>query len=204
MTNTIIGRDISRQSVKGRRYGAVQAVATLFILALVLGGFAAAVVKIADWGNKNKIVLKWPLDVKTNRIVNIMEREPEVVPSKIEQAIEAEQANPEWYKALSPLEKKVCDKWGVYECKSAVAHCRAESGCEQYKFSATFDVGAMQINKVHWYKDSKSYKEVCDLQKIVFEDGNLECAYELWLASGWNAWSTTSNGAAQRELSEIR
>jgi len=92
----------------------------------------------------------------------------------------------------------------VYECKSAVAHCRAESGCEQYKFSTTFDVGAMQINKVHWYRDSKSYKEICDLQKIVFEDGNIECAYQLWLASGWNAWSTTHNGSAQAKYEEIK
>ena len=115
-----------------------------------------------------------------------------------------EEYTPEWFEGLNDLERKVCLLWGDFDCKTAIAHCRAESGCDNSKFNLSENsVGAFQINWVHWHTNSPSYKDYCALELIATEDGNLNCAYRLQQEQGWQIWSVNWNGAAMNEYNGI-
>lgn len=92
----------------------------------------------------------------------------------------------------TPIEKYICDKWGVYDCKNALAIFKAESGLREEAFNintnGTIDVGIAQINSIHFKKKSCSLKEIVDAYK------NIDCAYQIFKASGWNPWVTYQNG----------
>lgn len=186
----------------------------IWIAVFVMAGINYVVSSAVNYHLTHSYGVRSPLVVKVEtRSMFWSESKPEpVILSPLADVVEAkepEEVGPEWLANLTPLEKKVCDKWGIYECKNAVARCRAESGCDQERdgktiVSSTDDVGVMQINRVHWDWKSASYKEVCDLSKIVTEDGNLECAMVIYQASGWTAWSTTHNGQADAQLSAMK
>lgn len=122
--------------------------------------------------------------------------------SKVAEVVEP--YTPEWLDSLSDLERKVCLLWGEYDCKIAIAHCRAESGCDNTRFNLSENsVGAFQINWVHWHPSSASYKEYCALELIATEDGNINCAHKLQQEQGWGIWSVNWNGAATAEYNGI-
>lgn len=188
----------------------------IWIAVFVMAGINYIVGSAVRYHTSHNYGLRSPLVVEVNTqsvFWSESKPEPEII-SPLADVEEIEVVNavvtPEWYQDLSDLERKVCDLWGEYDCKNAVARCRAESGCQQVdekgrtKYSPTADVGAMQINEVHYTYTSPSYKPECDLKEIVTEDGNLNCAMSIYKASGWNAWSTTHNGSADAELSAMR
>lgn len=200
-----LGKFVSKDSVAWKWVG------RLWVLVFVMAGLNWMVSSAVNYHLTHNYGLRNPLIVRTQSIwFSELKKQPEVISPIVVTAEVKVDNSPDWYKNLSPLEKKVCDKWGVYECKNAVARCRAESGCMQTtkdgrtKTSSTNDIGAMQINEVHWNYKSPSYKAECDLTKIVTEDGNLECAMVIYKASGWGAWSTTHDGSADAQLSAMR
>lgn len=93
----------------------------------------------------------------------------------------------------TPLEKYICDKFGTYDCKTALAVAKAESGLREDAFNIntnnTIDVGIFQINSIHFSKPG------CSLQEIVFANNNVDCAFLIWQASGWGAWTAWNSGA---------
>ena len=86
----------------------------------------------------------------------------------------------------TPLEEYICNKFGTFDCKTALAVFKAESGLREdainINSNGTIDAGIAQINSVHFKKPGCSPKELFDAYK------NVDCAYTIWKGSGWNAW----------------
>ena len=95
-------------------------------------------------------------------------------------------------------EKYICDKWGIADCKIALAVAKAESGMREQAFNIntnnTVDIGIFQINSIHFNKEGCSLKEITDAYK------NVDCAYQIYKASGWNAWSAFNNSSFKNNL----
>ena len=92
----------------------------------------------------------------------------------------------------TPLKKYICDKFGVYDCKTALAVASAESGLREQAVhinnNNTIDVGIFQINSIHFKQEGCSLKEIIDQYK------NVDCAYGIWKVQGWNPWVAFING----------
>ena len=76
----------------------------------------------------------------------------------------------------------------------AVAVAKTESGFREEAVNtkntnSSVDIGLFQVNSVHWNKEGCSPKELFESRK------NIDCAYKIWEASGWNAWSVFKNGS---------
>ncbi len=102
---------------------------------------------------------------------------------------------------LDPIEQYICEKWGIYDCKIALAIARAESGMKEgafntYNKNGTLDVGIFQINSIHFDKEGCSLKEVADQYK------NVDCAYQIYQDSGWTPWVVYNTGAFKNHLNE--
>lgn len=108
------------------------------------------------------------------------------------------------------IARYICEKWGVVECKTALAVASAESGMREDAWNynppytddqgnyhpATLDLGIMQVNSIHWGKPGCSMEELTNGYK------NIDCAYEIWKASKWSAWSAYNNNAYLAHLGE--
>jgi len=86
---------------------------------------------------------------------------------------------------LTPTQQYICDKFGP-ACKMALAVAKAENGtwqCDRFGINknGTADFGLFQINSIH-LKKGYSLAELIDCKK------NVDIAYELFKAQGWNPW----------------
>ena len=144
--------------------------------------------------DKKIIIVPKPISKTSEKIVTIKKREPLMVISPyIPKALDQD------YDELNSIEKKLCDKFGMYNCKTIVAIQHCENGKQNpeatnINTNNTIDVGIMQINSIHWNKDY--CYGLHDLTEI---DNNIQCAYNIWdRADGvvgdnkgnFNAWST--------------
>jgi hypothetical protein len=133
------------------------------------------------------IVLNKPIEIKTREVkvsdvVRVMEEQP--LPEN-----------------LTPIEEYICEKFGAFECRVALAIAKSESGLREdafntYNTNGTLDVGIFQINSVHFNQAGCSLKEIVDPYK------NVDCAFSIYEASGWNAWSAFKSGSFISKLSE--
>ena len=119
-----------------------------------------------------------PLVVKRVKVVQVITPATFIYPKEIE----------------TTAEKKICDKWGPYECKTAIAVAKHEGlNHEVYEFNTntngTIDVGYFRINSVHFDKEG------CSLAEVITEEGNINCAYQLWKEQGWKIWVAYINGS---------
>src|SRR3990167_283396 len=155
--------------------------------------FAIGISKSIDWFNKHEVIknqiiavtLKWPITIKA--------REPQIIekPLVLDYPEEID----------TPLEKYICDKWGIFECKTALAVSKAENGDRirdrfNINSNGTIDVGIFQINSVHFSKEG------CALFQIVDPIQNVDCGYSIWESSdgivgdgsgSWTPWVTFNN-----------
>lgn len=97
------------------------------------------------------------------------------------------------------IEKYICNKFGPYECKTAIAIARTESGLKELAFNTynkngTLDIGIFQINSSHFNQEG------CSLKELVDEFKNVDCAYKIFQASGWSAWSAYKSNAFVSQL----
>lgn len=137
-----------------------------------------------DWFNQHEVIKQpvvqakfaWPLKIQEKQGPQIIEK-----PAPIEYTAEID----------TPLKQYICDTFGPMDCKIALGVAQAESGFREDAFNIntndTIDVGIFQINSIHFAKEG------CSLQDVVFANKNVECAYKIWKASGWNAWSAYKN-----------
>lgn len=125
------------------------------------------------------VTIRKPLEIKkrevpTKEIVRVMEEIPE--PQDLE----------------TDAEKYIYEVFGIEDYKLALAVAKSESGMREdaigINTNGTVDIGIFQINSIH-YK-----QEGCSLKEIVTVKGNVDCAYKIWQASGWQAWSAFKNG----------
>jgi len=124
-----------------------------------------------------------------NQVVNIQIKPPisvvkrEIPTSEIVKVIER---IPEYDQLETDIEKYICDKFGAYDCKTAIAVAKAESGLREdaigINTNKTIDVGIFQINTVHFKKPECQLKDIVDAKK------NVDCAYSIWKAQGFQPW----------------
>lgn len=146
----------------------------------------AAVIKLTLYVNNNEFAWKFPLELKTHRILTVTPREKVIVheyalltyPEEID----------------TDIEKYICDKFGVMDCKIALAVAKAESGlnCNAVHINnnGTVDLSIFQLNTVHLKKGGDwTLANMGDCKK------NVDLAYELWEAQKWEPWSAYLNGS---------
>jgi hypothetical protein len=160
----------------------LSALAILGFLTMIL----AFAVKVALWFDSNKLTIKSPLVVHTQRVVNIEPRVEKVI-SPVVIVDYPEEVD-------TPLEQYICEKWGLMDCKMALAVASAESGLEcnaiNINTNGTVDLGVFQLNSIHLQKGGDwNIGNMGDCYK------NVDLAYELWLEQGWTPWVAYLSGA---------
>lgn len=155
------------------------------IITGILAMIIAAVIKLTLFVNNNEFAWKFPLEVLTHRVLTITPREKVIV---------HEYVIPTYPEDIdTDLEKYICDKFGVMDCKIALAVAKAESGMREDAINVndngTIDVGVFQIN-FQSHKD----KPECALKKLTDAKSNVDCAYTIWKAQkGFGAWVAYNN-----------
>jgi hypothetical protein len=168
-------------------------IALLGILIIVCGLLYATFKAVSAWYDTHMIVFNKPIVISFNKPIEIKTRE--VARTELVRIVEQ---IPE-YKDLTDVEKYICDKWGVYDCKLAISIARSESGMREEAYNAynsnnTIDIGIFQINSSHFNQPG------CSLKEVVNAKQNVDCAYEIYKASSWNAWSAYKSGAFKDKL----
>ena len=100
----------------------------------------------------------------------------------------------------SPIEKYICDKFGAYDCKVALAIVKVESGFNDQAFNAntndSVDLGCWQINFPTHLK-TISPKDALDCYKAT------DWAFEKYKRDGsFQAWVGFTNGNFKNHLEE--
>jgi len=146
------------------------------ILFVILGFSIFKIVKtVNDFFNTNYLQFNRVVEVILNKPVEIRKREESIryinlldYPGEID----------------TPLEIYICEKFGQYDCKTALAVAKAESGLREdalgINSNGTVDIGVFQINSIHLKR--------CSLKQLADAEGNVDCAYELFQEQGWNPW----------------
>jgi hypothetical protein len=149
-----------------------------------------AVVTIAGWFDSHRVSFHSPIELAFFRPIKVEERKPEVIVEKyvLDYPDEID----------TPIEKYICEKWGAFDCKTALAVAKAESGIREDAINInnndTIDYGIFQINSVHFKKPGCSMKDLVDQYK------NVDCAYKIWEAQGWSPWVAFNNGNFKTHL----
>ena len=172
----------------------------------LLGGIGLTILILMPlWGIKG--VSEWydEHDIQFNQVVNLKLQRPMTV-------IERQYPTAELARLLEEVpapedletegEIAIYKVFGLEDYRFAIAVARAESGIERGRVSetnedGTIDYGEFQINQTHWDPRSPGYKEICDMSLISTTEGNVECAYALYQASGWNPWVVYTKGIVQ-------
>jgi len=166
----------------------------LTILLFVFVGLFQLGIKIAEWFDTHKIIKQQVIQLQVQAPLRIETREPQVV--EIVKTIENIPAGKD---LETDVEKYIYEVFGPEDYKIAIAIAKAESGLGEHKINAyntngTVDIGVFQINSIHYNKPE------CSLDKIVTMKGNVDCAYTLYKASGWNPWVVFQNGSFKSKL----
>lgn len=154
----------------------------LIFFGLASGAGTYGLVKVNEWFEDNALVIKSPVEVavKTNQVLAVVKREKTTIvkseQAKIDAIVEKEDDK--------DLAKYICDKFGAVECKTALAVAKAESGMDcnaiHLNTNGSVDFSVYQINSVHLNKYTLA--DLADCRK------NVDIAYEMWSAQGWNPW----------------
>lgn len=191
-------KEIFKRDQSGKFSTKTAKIVKYVIAYLIIGSVLFGLMKLTEWmveykrhyyfEFKSPVVFQKPIErhekrnelmVGTREIVTVIE----------------EDKYPEW--ANSDIKKKVCDKWGIEECKVAIAVCMAESGCRQNAINVngngTVDWGIYQINSIHWDRFG-------GLENLVSIDQQLEVAYTLWVEQGWTPWVVFQTNAFKQGL----
>ena len=147
---------------------------------------------ISRWFDSHMMIWQSPVKVTLNKPLQIVDRE--LLKPTIIQVINEVPT----LKDLTPIEEYICEVFGPYDCRLALAVFTAESGLRENAFNAntngSIDLGPAQINSVHWDKEG------CGLKDLVDEYKNIDCAKQIYDASGWHAWSAFNNSTFKGEL----
>jgi hypothetical protein len=163
----------------------IKVIIVLVFLGLLTFGFYKALQEVNNWFATHYFKFNPIIELKINKPIEIRKREIE-----IKQVIKEVKNLPE---PKTTLEKYICDKFGVADCKIAIAVAKAESGLGETKYhvnkDGSIDIGIFQINSVHWSKPGCSPKELFDAYK------NVDCAYKIWEKQGWTPWVAYQSGS---------
>jgi len=158
---------------------------TLAILGF-LTMICAFAVRVALWFDSNKVIVKSPIVITTQKVVTVEKRVVEVI-NPITMIVYPEDVK-------TDIEKYICDKWGIADCKMALAVAKAESGlnCDAVNVNTngTADLSIFQLNTTHLKKGGEwTLANMSDCYK------NVDLAYQLWTEQGWNPWVAYLSGS---------
>jgi hypothetical protein len=160
-------------------------------IAIVSFSLAFSGVFLANqWFEHHRLLFHSPIEVALFQPVRVEERKPEIIIEKflLDYPDEID----------TPIEKYICEKWGPFDCKTALAIAKAESGIREDAINInannTIDYGIFQINSVHFKKPG------CSMKDLVIEEKNVDCAYSIWKAQGWTPWVAFNNGNFKTHL----
>lgn len=163
------------------------------IIIPILIGFMITIIgfiafrSVIVWFDNNKITYN-PLDVRVSLPnIKIEKREPEIIRAVVDYPDTID----------TPVEQYICEKWGLMDCKVALAVAKSESGMNCHAFNAndngTIDVGIFQINSIH-YDDDFTIADATDCYK------NIDKAHEIYQEQGWSPWVVFWNGSFKENL----
>lgn len=163
---------------------------TIALISLSLGVYLI-VRTINTFFDENYLQFNRVVEVILKRPVEIRKREPKTIQVFLDYPDEID----------TPLEMYICEKFGAYECKPALAIANAESGLREdainVNSNGTIDLGPFQINQQNWKIPG------CALKDIVHSEKNVDCAYIIWdRADGvegngkgnWSPWTVARSG----------
>ncbi len=160
------------------------ALITLFVIG-VLTAIAFLVSKVALWFDNNKLIIKSPIVITTQKMVSVTPRVTQVV-SPIVVIDYPEEVD-------TDIEKYICQKFGLMDCKMALAIAKAESGlkCDAIGINAdSADIGVFQLNTAHLKRGGNwTLANMGDCYR------NVDLAYELWKEQGFSPWVAFNTGA---------
>ena len=164
----------------------------ILLLLCLFSAFWVVFVRVSEWFDSNRFQFNKPIEITLKAPVEIVERKATVT-----EIIEIVNELPT-LENLTPIEEHICEKWGVFDCRIALAVAKSESGMREQAFNIntnnTIDVGIFQINSVHFKKDNCQFKDMLDERK------NVDCAFEIWEAQGWTPWVVFNTGAFKDNL----
>src|SRR3990167_8763827 len=114
----------------------------IFLLAVLIGTYYTTKA-VNNFFNRNYLAYHKMLTIKVTYPFTIEKRPPQKV---VEKKIILEYPD----EIDTPLEVYICEKFGTYECKTALAIAKAESGMREEAVNInandTIDVGVFQVN----------------------------------------------------------
>jgi hypothetical protein len=162
----------------------------LILSAIFFIGFLTMIpyvaVKVALWFDDNKLSIKSPIVVTRQKVWNVEPRVAQVI-SPIVVIDYPEEVD-------TDIEKYICEKFGLMDCKMALAVAKAESGmnCNAVNINSngTADLSIFQLNTTHLKKGGEwTLANMSDCYK------NVDLAHQLWTEQGWNPWVAYLNGS---------
>lgn len=184
----------------GRFISTRRKVLIVIFWAVIFSGLVYAVtetlVVFNGWSALNKVQVPFEVHTPITFRDMVVRREPIRVLSPLAQDLVKD--DPEWKEELTDIEKLICDTWGPYDCKVAIAVAKAESGLREDAWNAnkngTIDMGIFQVNSIHWSKEG------CSMKEIVIAEKNIKCAHKIWENGGWSHWVVFNTGAFRSKL----
>jgi hypothetical protein len=160
----------------------------VFLGILIIGLTFATLKAISSWFDAHEIRFNKVIQVQTQWPITIVERQVAIT-----QIVQVMNQIPNPVDLKTDTEKYIYERFGLSDFKLAIAIARAESGLREDAINIntnnTIDVGIFQINSIHFKKAGCSLKEVATMK------GNVDCAYQIYKASGWSPWVAFSTGA---------
>lgn len=179
-----------------RKFVKWKALIAILIALAILYGISILAISYNKWSQTHEWQKPYVFSFNVRPVVKKIE------PKEVLSPISVEAINP-LPKDLDSIEQKICNRWGVYECKTAIAVFRCESGLrpEEVNWDSK-DVGIAQINWPIWEKPVKekfgyTLKDMFDADKnldvalwIYDRDGNGAGSYEPWVAFNTGKFKT--------------
>jgi hypothetical protein len=179
----------------------LKAMGLLLLVGFVFAGVAHITERAVNWGANHELIVDlWPVNISTNKIIEVKDREPLTVLSPVVSTLIEEDISTV-FDSMSEVDKYLYEKFGPEEFKvvSAIQDC--ENGSENPELlvdepNGTKSVGVMMINSVHWGQD------YCGgLHELTTIKGNIDCAYNIWERNGsYNAWSVLGGSCFRGKL----
>jgi hypothetical protein len=151
---------------------------TTLLVLMILTEIIAGAVYINEWYNTHLIIYRSPVKVGFYSPISIELRKEKIIEKKIIMDY-PDQID-------TPIKKYICDKFGAYDCKIALAIVQAESGFNDQAIGSntngSVDLGLWQIN-FPTHKGTISPKDALDPYKAT------DWAYAKYKRDGnFNAW----------------
>ena len=161
---------------------------------LVVIFLLALFIFVVNWVNENEVILKPPIEIKTNQVITVRKRQTQLLKPLVEEyKIEAkEKKKPDF---TNPIEKEIYEVFGEEHFDKAMKLLECENKTLNPKAihinkDGSQDLGIFQIN-TYWNGFNKSQNN----KRYLFDPAiNIRIAWRLYQDSGYSfkLWSCSS------------